>query len=140
MSDEMVVIPLDESTDSRGLSFSILEDEIARIGAVRDVHIAAIRPGCTRGNHYHARRGELIAVVFRDAWSLHWDTGEETETYHRSFSGRGGVLIVPPLGWSHAVRNDGGVDMWIFAASDRPYDRHDSDEIRRDAIRRVVTD
>src|SRR5947207_8001983 len=127
MPDEMLVLPLDESTDERGLSFSIIEDQIARIGTVRDVHIAAIGPGCTRGNHYHARRTELIAVVFRDTWSLHWDTGHESKTHHRTFDGRGAVLVLPPRGWSHAVRNDGGVDMWIFAASNRPYDRHDPD-------------
>jgi hypothetical protein len=56
------------------------------------------------------------------------------------FEGSGGVLVVPPKLWSHAVRNDGKRAMWIVAMCDMEYDRHQSDDVRRDAIHRLVTD
>jgi dTDP-4-dehydrorhamnose 3,5-epimerase-like enzyme len=138
MVGRMQIVELDDSTDDRGFSFSILEENLALIGAIRDVHVAEIRPGAVRGNHYHVHRGELIAVVFTDKWSVHWDTGEGTEIHRRSFDGRGAVAVVPPRGWSHAVKNDGIESMWIYAASDAPYDRHNPDPVARDAVRRVV--
>lgn len=138
MVDQMQIVELDDSTDDRGFSFSILEEHLALIKTIRDVHVAEIRPGAVRGNHYHAHRGELIAVVFTGRWSLHWDTGEGTEVHRRFFEGRGAVAVVPPRGWSHAVKNDGTESMWIYAASDASYDRHDPDPVARDAVRRVV--
>lgn len=118
----MDVIELPESSDQRGLSFSLLVDHLRTIGRVEDVHIAAIGPGHVRGNHYHLERGELIAVVYQGPWSLHWDTGPDTARRQRDFTGRGAVAIAPPVTWSHAIRNDGDTDLWIFVVSDRPYD------------------
>jgi oxalate decarboxylase/phosphoglucose isomerase-like protein (cupin superfamily) len=136
----MRVVQLDESTDGRGFSFSLLSGHLNHIGSVQDVHIAEIRPGKVRGNHYHTNRGEIIAVIYHDSWSLHWDEGAGTQSRRRSFQGSGAVLVVPPKNWSHAVRNDGSQSMLIVAASDRPYSRHSTSETDRDAIRRVVTD
>jgi dTDP-4-dehydrorhamnose 3,5-epimerase-like enzyme len=134
----MEIVGLHESTDHRGLSFSIVEDQLRAMGQIKDVHIAEIKPGHIRGNHYHARRGEYITVVYGGAWSLHWDTGEGTPVNSRDFTGSGAVLVTPPLNWSHAVRNDGDDPVWIFVASDQPYDRGEQDEYQRDAVRRVV--
>ncbi|MET9226390.1 cupin domain-containing protein [Lentzea sp. NPDC003310] len=138
MVDRMQIVELDCSTDDRGFSFSVLRDQLGLIGPIQDVHIAEIRPGAVRGNHFHAHRGELIAVVATGRWSVHWDTGEGTEVHSRSFDGNGAVAVVPPRGWSHAVKNDGDESMWIYAASDATYDRHDPDPVARDAVRRVV--
>ncbi|WP_459115363.1 polysaccharide biosynthesis C-terminal domain-containing protein [Pseudonocardia eucalypti] len=138
-NEKMEVVPLDESADHRGFSFSLLSEHLGRIGGVHDLHIAEIRPGEIRGNHYHAKRGEIIAIVYHDEWSLHWDEGDGTESRSQVFQGAGAVAVVPPKNWSHAVRNDGSQSMLIVAASDKPYSRHAVNEIERDAIRRVVT-
>ncbi|MFG1793395.1 hypothetical protein [Nocardia sp. NPDC049149] len=135
--ERMYIAALDESTDDRGLSFSILFPHLARIGRIRDVHIGEIRPGKVRGNHYHAIRQEIVAVIARGRWSLHWDTGAETLTHTRTFEA-GAIVVVPPRNWSHAVRNDGTESLWIVAASDQVYDRHESDPVARDAIHRMV--
>ena len=136
--DDIHIERLDDSTDARGLSFSILEPLLSKIGHARDVHIGEILPGCIRGNHFHARRGELIAVVFSDTWSLHWDTGPDTAVHVRRFDGSGAIAVIPPRNWSHAVKNEGVKPMWIFAVSDQRYDRHESDSTRRDVVRREV--
>jgi hypothetical protein len=138
---EIPIEELDASTDSRGLSFSILAAHLDKIGSARDIHIGEILPGRIRGNHYHVNRGEVIAVIHKDRWSLHWDTGHGTDVHSKSFVGSGAVAIAPPKNWSHAIRNDGAVPMWIIAISDRAFDRHAATEAQKDALRRaVVTD
>ncbi|WP_460755881.1 polysaccharide biosynthesis C-terminal domain-containing protein [Myceligenerans cantabricum] len=134
----MHIEALDDSSDARGQSFSILNSLLRAIGPARDIHIGEVRPGSIRGNHFHSSRRELIAVVFTDQWSLHWDTGPETAVHVRKFYEPGAVAVRPPLDWSHAVRNDGSESLWIVAISDQPYDRHESDPVLRDAVRRPV--
>jgi dTDP-4-dehydrorhamnose 3,5-epimerase-like enzyme len=131
LDDELAAVPLPSGGDARGVSFSLLAPHLSRIGDVRDVHIASVGPGHVRGNHFHARHRELICVVYRDTWSLHWDTGEGTATHTRTYSGSGAVLVSPPTGWSHAIRNDGAEELWLFAVSDAPYDPDSPDATPR---------
>ncbi|HEX8646667.1 MAG TPA: hypothetical protein VF715_07175 [Thermoleophilaceae bacterium] len=125
---------LSDHGDQRGPSFSVTADHLAFLGAPRDVHVACILPGHIRGNHFHVERKELILVVHDDQWSLHWDEGEGTSILTRTFSGAGAEALSISPGAAHALRNDGGSPMWIFAATDGPYDPE-----RPDAYKRVVT-
>lgn len=138
MNGHLEVVGLHESTDDRGWSFSLVAETLERMGDIRDVHIAEIKPGQIRGNHYHSKRNEFITVVYQGEWSLHWDTGEGTAIHNQTYEGHGAVLVTPPRNWSHAVRNDGSTSIWIFVTSDQAYDRDEKDERKRDAIRRVV--
>jgi len=104
---------------------------------MRDVHIAAIRPGHVRGNHYHAIKTELITVIYRDDWSLHWDTGPGTSVSSRIFKGHGAVGIRIPLLWSHAVKNDGKSDLWLFNVTDMSFDQSNP-AARQDAPPRKI--
>ena len=142
MSDpeELPLSALEDSSDGRGWSFSLDQERLSIMSAVKGVHIAAIRPGAVRGNHYHLERTELITVLFQDLWSLHWDTGEGTSTHHRRFDGSGAISLVPPAGWSHAVRNDGSTDLMIVAFNDKSFDDRADDPSTRDTFPRVVTD
>jgi hypothetical protein len=117
----VLITQLPDSSDARGLSVSLPATTIDHL-TVRDVHIASIRPGHVRGNHYHARKTELTTVVYSDNWSLHWDTGAGTPVSCRAFSGHGAVSIIFPFFWSHAVKNDGAQDLWLFNATDLAFD------------------
>ncbi len=129
------------SADARGLSFCVLNRHLSALGgAATDMHIAQVRPGSVRGNHYHLARRELIAVVYQGAWSFRWESGLGTRTDQRSFTGSGAVLVVPPTGWSHAVVNSGTEDLWLVAVSDMPYDRFTRDLEAKDAYPRVITE
>lgn len=121
MGDVLVVTRLPDLTDQRGLSFSIPSEVLCDL-AVRDVHIAAVGPGQIRGNHYHEKKAELITVIHVDDWSLHWDTGPSTLVNSRRFTGHGAVSIQVPLLWSHAIKNDGAMDLWLFNMTDMPFD------------------
>lgn len=113
--------PLPGTSDERGASFSLLTDVIDLMPRIRDVHIASIRPGAVRGNHYHSVKTEVITVVYTDAWSFYWDTGEGTGVQRRRFAGSGAVAVSTPREWAHAVRNEGASDLWMFNASDVAY-------------------
>ncbi len=47
-------------------------------------------------------------MIHRDAWSLHWDSGEGSAVCSRDAA--------------HAVRNDGTEDLYIVGLSDGEYD------------------
>jgi dTDP-4-dehydrorhamnose 3,5-epimerase-like enzyme len=131
---ELAVVSLEDGGDGRGGSFSPPRRWLKHLRALEDLHIATIRPGKVRGNHYHTARRELLMVVYRDRWSLHWDCGEGTEPSQRHFDGSGAVLVAVPRLWSHAIRNDGVRDLWLVGASDVAYDPDNPD-----AFRRIVT-
>ena len=135
---QMIVTPLAPTPDTRGLSLSVAAKSLGELDGIRDIHIAEIRPGQVRGNHYHLRRTELIAVAYDGSWSLHWDTGPNTPTETRSFTGTGGMLISAPRTWSHAIRNDGVSSIWIVALSDIELDHNAQDDSARDVYRREI--
>jgi dTDP-4-dehydrorhamnose 3,5-epimerase-like enzyme len=137
MLSEIVITHLPESSDDRGFSFSLTASSIADM-AIRDVHIAAVRPGYVRGNHYHAKKTELITVVYRDEWSLHWDTGPDTPVQSKAFGGRGAVSVGIPFLWSHAVRNDGQEELFLFNTTDMSFDRSMSAADQDAIVRKVV--
>lgn len=125
---DLTFTPLPESSDERGVSFALLSDVLTRMDKVLDVHIAAVRPGAIRGNHYHSVKSELITVVYSDTWSFYWDTGDGTEVHSRQFPGRGGVAITVPNDWAHAVRNEGASDLWLFNLADLAYQPGESSD------------
>lgn len=85
---------------------------------VGECHLATVRPGAVRGNHYHPRRREVLAVLYSDRWTLLWDDGEGTPVQSRTFEGSGAVLMDADPLCAHAVRNDGAADLQLFALGD----------------------
>lgn len=115
------VTPLAARTDLRGSSFGV-EIPFASVG---ECHVATIRPGAVRGNHFHLKRREVLIVLFADRWTLLWDDGEGTPVQSRAFEGSGAVLMDADPLCAHAVRNDGARDLQIFVLGDtREADTH----------------
>lgn len=126
-----VLVLEDHGGDERGASFSLAQSHLEFLGAPKDMHVASILPGYTRGNHYHAARREIIVVIHRDRWSLHWDRGAGTEVSSRAFAGEGVVAIAVPQNSAHAIHNDGAEPLWLVAATDGIYDPDAPDAHRR---------
>jgi dTDP-4-dehydrorhamnose 3,5-epimerase-like enzyme len=121
------VIPINDSGDERGSSFSLPITWREFIGSVLDLHAMTLRPNQVRGNHYHVERRESIIVMYSDQWSLHWDSGPQSAIQHQHFVDKGAVLIQIDPYTSHAIRNDGSVDLYIIGISNRQYDAEDPD-------------
>jgi dTDP-4-dehydrorhamnose 3,5-epimerase-like enzyme len=137
-SAEPSFIELPDSTDSRGFSYSILDDALSRLSSIHDVHIASVAPGAIRGNHFHLIKTELITVIAHGPWSFYWDTGVGTPVHQRRFVGQVGLTILVPPSGAHAVKNAGGKELLIVVASDRPFARTASGPSGRDAYPRTV--
>jgi len=125
MTTGIQILELANLGDARGLSFTAPAEALAFVGRMADVHVASIKPGSVRGNHYHLRRREAILLLPGTKWSLHWDdTGQPP--VHRSFDGASAWLVLVSPGVSHAVRNDGDRDVWLMAISSESYDPAES--------------
>jgi len=125
-----------DSGDARGLSFQTGTEWIEFLGRLEDAHIATILPGAIRGNHYHLRRREAIAVLFNDVWELAWDQGEGTETRVERFAGGGAVLLEVEPQASHAIANTGREPLWIVGMSNGAWDADVPDSFPRGLLPR----
>ena len=126
MSQLFQISELKNNGDHRGLSFTAPADALAFVGRMADVHLASIKPGAIRGNHYHLCRREGIVVLPGTQWSLHWDEGQGSTAQHREFDGASAVLVLISPNASHAMRNDGDNVLWFFAISSETYDPKES--------------
>jgi len=125
---------LTNTGDDRGDSYSPLARPGEYLRDVRDVQVATIRPGSMRGNHYHARRREVILVMYNDAWRFGWDTGEGSAPQQRDFTGRGTVMIELEPNVSHAVRNTGTEVLVLCELRNEEWDAERPDSYRRPVL------
>ncbi|MEW6142648.1 MAG: hypothetical protein AB1597_05750 [Chloroflexota bacterium] len=125
---------LQDLGDERGSSFSVVAKQIEFLGSVLDIHIAMLRPGHLRGNHYHSEHREVIVIIYRDRWSLYWDTGADTQIQQRQFNGNGAVLIEIDQLASHAIKNEGLEDLYVFGLSNKQYDAQKPDTHHRPIV------
>lgn len=132
------ILELSSQGDERGASFS---DQRWRafLQQVKDIHIATIHPGAVRGNHYHRERREVLFIMHADDWSFHWEAEAGGSLLQRRFRGSGCVMITIEPETSHAVRNDGRVDLFLVGVSDADYDPRNPDVYRRDVIAKTGT-
>ncbi len=108
------VFSLAPRTDARGSSFGV---ELP-FEHVAECHVATVRPGAIRGNHFHTKRRELLVVMYADRWTLLWDEGEGTPVESRAFDGEGAVVLEADPHCAHAVRNDGARDLHLVSLGD----------------------
>jgi dTDP-4-dehydrorhamnose 3,5-epimerase-like enzyme len=126
MTTKVQITELNNNGDARGFSFMAPAEALAFVGRMADVHLASMKPGAVRGNHYHLRRREAIVVLPGAKWSFHWDEGDGSSAQHRAFDGSCAVLVLVSPDASHAVRNDGDGTLWWVAISSETYDPAES--------------
>jgi dTDP-4-dehydrorhamnose 3,5-epimerase-like enzyme len=115
--------------DYRGAAYFPGQSWADFLGGACHMHIVAIRPGCVRGNHYHAVQKEVLVVLFEDQWLLRWDNGPDSPASERHFSGAGmAMLEIDPLA-AHAVHNCGQKDLKLVSLCDRVYDLQAPDTV-----------
>lgn len=115
-----------DAGDPRGLAFAVPGNALATLGGVADVHLMTVRPGAVRGNHFHARKREVLVVLHEDEWEFHWrDPGGTPQK--QLFRGVGGVSLTVHVGVAHAIRNTGTADLIVAGLSPIPFDAADPD-------------
>ena len=126
----MRITQLPDNGDERGRSFSLDSLALSSIGPVRDLHATTLKPGHSRGNHYHLERDELILVLGEDQWTLRWED-QGHKVHERQIDSAGATLLRVDKGLSHAIDNTGRRDLTILAMSDRVFAPEDADSYAR---------
>jgi dTDP-4-dehydrorhamnose 3,5-epimerase-like enzyme len=124
---------LENSGDHRGASFPAPTGWTRLLGTIRDSHITTVLPGNMRGNHFHARKKEVLMVLSTGEWQLCWDDGPDSAIQSEIFRGLSAVVVEIPEMVSHAVANTGAAPLWIVGLSNELWD-----ESAPDAQPRVV--
>lgn len=114
--------------DPRGLAFTVSPQTLADLGGVADMHLTTVRPGAVRGNHLHARKREVLVVLHRDEWELHWEDSAKVRQ-RRVFGGGGGVTLTVQPSIPHAIRNTGTEDLIVAGLSPVPFDPAEPDNV-----------
>ena len=132
--NKVIIHKLSGGGDPRGHSFNVPKEALRKIGATDNMHIATIKPGHIRGNHFHAEGTEVIAVLYESPWELGWDDGPDTGISTETFEGDGCVVVEIPPGCSHAVKNTGSAPLVIMAVMDKPYNPENPDMHKREVL------
>lgn len=103
--------------DTRGRVFEPLEG--AALGRFRNVHAVLTEPGAVRGNHYHRRGTEVLAVA-----GPMWVRVREGKTV-RDYDVPAGEVwrFTFPPGVAHAMKNIGPEAAWMVGFNTEPHDR-----------------
>jgi dTDP-4-dehydrorhamnose 3,5-epimerase-like enzyme len=130
------IVTVADTGDQRGCSFALPDAWNRFLAALADLHVTTIRPGHTRGNHYHARHREILVVIHEDAWTFYWDSGAGTRVEQRVFRGKGSAVIEILPSASHAVVNTGARDVVVLGMSDTPHNPASPDAYPRPVVQR----
>ena len=129
MRKKMVVEKLKCSADNRGFVFEPLGAE--NLMSMKNTHVAVTKPGEVRGNHYHQRQSEDMAVcgpalvrVREDGVTRDLEVPDgEIHRFHF------------PTGVSHAVVGTGSGPGLLIAFTDQLFDPETPDSIKDELIR-----
>ena len=128
------IVTVADGGDERGSSFTLPDAWNRFLVALADMHVTTIRPGHTRGNHYHARHREILVVIYEDTWAFNWDSGAGTTVEHRTFDGKGAAVIEIQPSASHAVVNTGRREIVVLGMSDARYNPASPDAYPRPVV------
>lgn len=92
---------------------------------LRGVHVVAIYPGQTRGNHYHEHTKELL-FIFSGKGVFYWE--EDGVLMEHLINGSPTVVTVQP-GVKHAFTNTGDTTVYLLALRDGEFDPRSPDVV-----------
>ncbi|MHA3772324.1 polysaccharide biosynthesis C-terminal domain-containing protein [Verrucomicrobiota bacterium sgz303538] len=124
MSRNVVIEVLTTHCDPRGSVFEPLVPDA--LPAQRNVHVVTTEPGAVRGNHFHPRGTEVLAVIGPALVRTRQD-GETTDT--EVPEGAVYRFTIPP-GISHAIKNTAAVPTITVAFNSEVHDPNNPDLVR----------
>lgn len=113
--------PLDMKVDERG-SFT----EIIRTPDSGQSSVNVIKPGVTKGNHWHNTKNEKFVVVSGEGVIRFRKVGDEAVLEYPVSGDKIEAVDIPP-GFTHNIENTGATDMVVFMWSNECFDAEDPD-------------
>ena len=124
MFPQVTIEPIAFPTDARGLVLEPLRsDEFA---SQRNAHLVVTAPGCVRGNHYHERGTEVMAIL---GPALVRVAEEGAVRDYEVAVGEAYRFTFPP-GVAHAIQNTGTTPQIAIAFNTEVHDRDRPDVVR----------
>ena len=119
---------LEIHSDNRGWLVELLKaNQLEK--PVKQIHVASIKPGCVRGNHYHSKRIEWFFIVAGKAkLSLQDIKNKEKISFKLSPKKPKVITIFPNI--SHAVKNIGKEVVYLLSAQSDIYNPKKPDAFR----------
>jgi len=111
--------------DNRGWLVELLKaNELEK--PVRQLHIASVKPGKVRGNHYHSKRVEWFFVVAGKAKLVLLDIKTKEQIYFKLSSKEPKVITIFPK-IAHTIKNVGKEMVYLVAAQSDIYNPKKTD-------------
>jgi len=116
--------PLPTHSDARGAVFEpLLASELA---SQRNAHVVLTEPGHVRGNHYHRRGTEILAVV-GPALIRFKENGQVKDI---EVPAKQAIRLTIPPGTAHAIKNTGATTNILIGFNTVEHDPAQPDVVR----------
>lgn len=120
---------LTSHSDNRG-SFT----EILRLFPRGQASVNVIKPGITKGNHYHNTKVEKYLVLSGECSTKFRKIGTD-EVISYDTNGKEFVVIDIPAGYTHSITNIGNEDSIVFMWASEPFDPNHPDTYMEEVIK-----
>jgi dTDP-4-dehydrorhamnose 3,5-epimerase-like enzyme len=102
--------------DERGWGTSPIEAVGMQSELLGSIHVAQIKPGCKRGNHYHTHSTEWL-LIFGGPAKFYWRSNSENSIREEIISEAEPALFEIPPYVEHTILNDSNGDIFLMAFS-----------------------
>ncbi len=120
--NEIEIIRLAAREDDRGVCYSIPQAGIDFLdGIIADTHLAEIKPGSVRGNHWHNNRWEVLMFHCPESCCFAWTDEPEGQVQTRDYTAGDCVAVLIPPFAVHAIKNTGNSPMWLTSIANSRY-------------------
>ena len=110
--------------DSRGSFTEILKKE-----GFGQISVNVIKPGITKGNHYHHTKNEKFLVLRGECLTEFRRIDSDDVISYRTRGDRPEVIDIPP-GYTHSIANTGKEDAIVLMWANEPFDPENPDTHR----------
>jgi uncharacterized RmlC-like cupin family protein len=114
--------------DERGWGTSPIEAVGIQKDLLGSIHLALIKPGCKRGNHYHTSSTEWL-LIFGGPARFYWRSRSGDSVREENINAMEPALFEIPPNVGHTILNDSKSNIYLMAFSDSN---------KRDTIRSIL--
>ena len=117
--------------DGRGWVANLAEYATEKGYVIENIHLASIKSGQIRGNHFHKKQKEWI-LVFGGKGIFSWK--EQGTTKKQEIKAGSQYLFEVDPEYPHAIKNTDDKDIYLCAFTDTKYDSQNPDSVLEKVI------
>jgi UDP-2-acetamido-2,6-beta-L-arabino-hexul-4-ose reductase len=131
LPDEAVAYAVEGTSDARG-TFT----ELLHLPDCGQISVNTVKPGMTKGNHWHHSKWEKFVVLAGEGTILLESADPAAPVFRIPVSGKRIVVVDMPPGRSHSIVNESSTEDLVFLVwSSEVFDPEDPDTFRKEVGR-----